>query len=107
MAALLYQSEVGHARHLWRRTLVKSQLLAEWYAVCRAMMVQDHAGARTALQLCQREHAAPLNQYAVEVERAMVSVGQDDRMAGPPARSWLLWSEELVGFLEQRSPTPS
>ena len=75
MAALLYQGNIGHARHLWRRTPIRSNLLMEWYAVCRAKIL--HTGVTEALTVCQQQHPPPLNQYAMELEQLWNSNNED------------------------------
>jgi hypothetical protein len=105
MAALLYLGEVGHARHLWKRsstTLIQSKYLMEWYDVGCAMMVQDYNGAIEALHICQTHHPFPLNHYAVEVEQAMTTTMTSTSTTTSSVQSWSLWSEELVDFLEQQ-----
>jgi len=93
MAALLYQCQLGHARHLWRRTLVESDVFQDWCAVARAMI--RNQGVSDALILCESRHPAPLNQYATEVKHVWESGQRKPTPSTPPQLT-----EHVVSFLE-------
>lgn len=71
MAALLYQGEYVHARHLWRRHREANppSYLQDWWKVGASMMTND-ATFWQALSHIQTTHPAPLNHYATEVGTA-------------------------------------
>jgi hypothetical protein len=98
MAALLYQGEICHARHLWRRTLLRSDLLKEWYAVCCAKIL--HTGVTEALTVCQQEHPPPLNQYAMDLEQLWNSNKKSERTEQVNSETTVNIHLELVSFLE-------
>jgi hypothetical protein len=72
MAALLYQGDTTHARHLWRRctgdgTLMTPPLLGDWWKVGKAMLEWNSQVLWGALKHISTSHPVPISQYASEV----------------------------------------
>mmetsp|Transcript_21852 Transcript_21852/g.51549 ORF Transcript_21852/g.51549 Transcript_21852/m.51549 type:complete len:256 (-) Transcript_21852:298-1065(-) len=77
MAALLYQGEYVHARHLWRRTTHSSSstsmttpvipLLQDWWNVGKGMMCNDGSTIWQSLTKIVQDYPEPFKTYAQEV----------------------------------------
>jgi hypothetical protein len=90
MAALLYLGETVHARHLWRRTLERDELLQDWWEVAKAMIASEDV--ESALAKCA-QHPEPLKTYATEISTrpTMKALTQHHAL-----------NQEVVSFLETK-----
>ena len=65
MAALLYLGETVHARHLWRRTSERDEMLSDWWHVAKTMLQGPETDI--ALKKCAQNHPEPLRTYAMDI----------------------------------------
>jgi hypothetical protein len=91
MAALLYLGQTVHARHLWRRTPDRDEMLTDWWQVAKAMLQGQET--EMALQKCAHDHPEPLRTYAMEI--AARSNWK------PPIQEYGL-NQDVVSFLETK-----
>lgn len=105
MAALLYLRELGHARHLWRRTAtttMKTQHFSDWWAVGQTLLSGTFRiqGARLLQQIVDT-HPAPLNVYAKQVQEVY---NEKQKKVVTSSSSDVVTSRtsEIVAFLETR-----
>lgn len=91
MAALIYLGETVHARHLWRRTSERDEMLNDWWQVAKVMLQGQEAGM--ALQKCAQEHPEPLRTYAMDI------AARPNQK--PPIQEYAL-NQDVVAFLETK-----